>query len=199
MDVNPTRRLAVLVALALVGVNCCAAQDLGVTPQRADGLYQSGETIEWQIEWDGAKPASQADYSIKNGGRTEIDHGMLTLVDGRARLNASLDVPGTLLVEVRVRSADGKEHIARGGAIVAADRIAPSAPRPADFDAFWDAKLKELAAVPVNARLEQADSGKPGVDYWKITLDGIRGTQIHGQLARPARAQSQRQRSCPRC
>ena len=28
-------------------------------------------------------------------------------------------------------------------------------------------------------------SGKPNIDYWKITLDNIRGTHIQGQLARP--------------
>jgi cephalosporin-C deacetylase len=29
------------------------------------------------------------------------------------------------------------------------------------------------------------DGGKPGVAYWKITLDNIRGTHIEGQIARP--------------
>ena len=73
------------------------------------------------------------------------------LVDGRAELKASLDVPGTLLAHFAATSADGKEHKATGGAIVAPDEIEASAPRPEDFDAFWDAKIKEIAAVPFNA------------------------------------------------
>src|SRR5262249_40542633 len=90
------------------------------------------------------------------------------------------------LAEIKVKTADGKEHKAAGGALVAPDKIAPSAPRPDDFDEFWAAKIKELDAVPANPQLEQADGGKPGVDYWKITLDNVGGTKIHGQLARPA-------------
>ena len=63
----------------------------------------------------------------------------------------------------------------------------PSAPRPNDFDAFWETKINELKTVPANPQLEPADAGKPGVNYWKITLDNIKGTHIQGQLARPAK------------
>ena len=34
-------------------------------------------------------------------------------------------------------------------------------------------------------RLEPVELKIADVDYWKITMDNIRGTQIHGQLARP--------------
>jgi cephalosporin-C deacetylase len=65
------------------------------------------------------------------------------------------------------------------------EKIAPSAPTPADFDTFWKSKIAELAAVPTNPVLEKGESGIDSVDYWKITLDNIRGTKIRGQLARP--------------
>ncbi|MGD9636812.1 MAG: acetylxylan esterase, partial [Pirellulales bacterium] len=42
-----------------------------------------------------------------------------------------------------------------------------------------------IREVPANAVLEPAESGRDGVEYWKITLDGYRGTKIRGQLARP--------------
>src|SRR5438034_1096186 len=69
---------------------------------------------------------------------------------------------------------------------VTPEKIEPSAPRPDDFDEFWAAKIKELEAVPANPQLESAESGKPDVEYWKITMDNVGGGKIHGQLARPA-------------
>ena len=65
-----------------------------------------------------------------------------------------------------------------------------SAARPADFDAFWTGKLDELA-VPAEPVLESVPSGIPEVDYWKITMNNIRGTKIRGQLARPAASTTQ--------
>ena len=61
----------------------------------------------------------------------------------------------------------------------------PAADPPEDFAAFWKSKLDELAKVPPNPKLQQADGGKAGVEYAKITLDNIRGAHINGQLARP--------------
>jgi cephalosporin-C deacetylase-like acetyl esterase len=69
--------------------------------------------------------------------------------------------------------------------VVGAEKIVPSAPRPDDFDEFWEAKLRELNAVPMNPQLASAPSHKPNVEYWKIKLDNIRGASIQGQLARP--------------
>jgi cephalosporin-C deacetylase len=56
---------------------------------------------------------------------------------------------------------------ALGGAVVAPRKIGLSAKRPADFDEYWDAKVKQLQAVPANPQLEPGESGKAGVDYWK--------------------------------
>jgi cephalosporin-C deacetylase-like acetyl esterase len=45
--------------------------------------------------------------------------------------------------------------------------------------------VAELQALPPNPQLTSVDSEKPDVDYWKITLDNIRGKHIQGQIARP--------------
>jgi len=167
---------------------------LSVAAEKADGVYQVGQPITWHIEASGFDPDSEASYTIKRGGLTEVDHSSLQLVDDTATVTTSLDKPGALLLEVTLESPDGEKHTALGGAIVAPDEIKPSAERPADFDAFWAGKLAELAKVPPHAKLTPEDSGQPGVEYWKITLDNIRGTHIQGQLARPTKATN-----CPRC
>ena len=119
-------------------------------------------------------------------------------------MTTTLDEPEALLLEVELTAPDGQEQKALGSAMVAPERITPSAVRPADFDAFWAAKLAELAKVPENAKLVPGDSGRPGVEYWTITLDNIRGTHIHGQLARPRKGRDKlpalfNSRSGPAC
>jgi len=181
------RNCSILITVWLLFLTqLCCADELVVRPQPPNGVVAIDQQVVWHVEWVGAEPPPEVDYTLKRGGRTEIDHGVLRLADGRAELTASLDRPGALLATLTAKSADGSEHVARGGAIVALEEIRPSAPRPADFDDFWDTKLKEIAAVPFNAKLEKAASGRADVDYWKITLDGYRGTKIRGQLAKPA-------------
>lgn len=173
----------------LAATSASLADELAVRPDPADGVLKREQPVIWQLEWKGEQPPQQVNYQLLRGGRSEIHRGDLALRGGRGELEASLDTPGALLAKFSAEAADGKQVAAHGGAIVAPRKIRPSAPRPADFDAFWEAKLKEITAVPFNVQLEPADSGRAGVDYWKITLDGYRGTKIRGQLARPATSQ----------
>jgi cephalosporin-C deacetylase len=173
------------ICVHLVNAQPVAHQELVVTPEKADGIYGPRETIRWRIEWKGKEPITAADYTIRKGQIKTLGGGTVPLTDGVGTLESSLDKPGSLLAEIKVKTADGKEHKAMGGALAAPDKIVPSAPRPDDFDEFWAEKIKELDAVPTNPQLEEADGGKPGVEYWKITLDNIHETKIHGQLARP--------------
>ncbi|HEY7087887.1 MAG TPA: acetylxylan esterase [Tepidisphaeraceae bacterium] len=178
-------RLWFFAVLACAGA--CPAQELVLTPDHPDGIYQIGEKAVWQVEWKSPTTApSTVSYTAKQGGLKEIASGTLTL-GHPAAVGGKLDSAGALLVEVKTTGSDGKEYRGVGGAIAQPDAIKPSSPRPDDFDSFWDAKLKELASVPPNPVLQAGDGGKPGVEYFKITMDNIRGTHIQGQLARPAR------------
>jgi cephalosporin-C deacetylase-like acetyl esterase len=183
MTLRTSRSLfAVAVCLLLPAVSI--GQELLVAPDSAQGIYQPGQIIRWKVQAKGAG-AAEAAYVLKKGGLTELSKGKVPLPDGRGQIEVKLDEPGWLLVEVSVKPAQGKKLTALGGALVSPEKIQPALPRPDDFDAFWDAKLKELAAVATNPKLEPAESGKPNVDYFKITLDNIRGSRIRGQLARP--------------
>jgi len=160
-----------------------------IKPDHANGVYALNEKVTWTVDTAGDRTGLTAmPYTVKEDGATEIAHGTVDLSTGPATITASLGVPGILLTEVQ--SAQAK-RLALGGAVVAPDKIAPSAPAPDDFDAFWQSKLKELAAVPVHPALEKVDvSALPngaGLEYDKVTLDNIRGTHVQGQLARPAR------------
>ena len=162
--------------------------ELVVTPQKTTATYQTGEKIEWRVTLRGGDSASLRDgaFVLKRGGATNIGQGKLEFTGGVATVSAALEEPGTILAEISAKTSGGQEFKALGGAAVAPERIKVSAPCPEDFDAFWKAKIEELAKVPANPVLTSGTSGKENVDFWKITMDNIRGTKIRGQVARPA-------------
>jgi hypothetical protein len=178
-------------ALVLLCANLCSAQKVEdtplfvVSPDHTDGIYAVGETVHWRIQPAGTNAMPQAHYILWKDELTKATEGDLTFTNGEAALDSKFEVPEHLMLEAR--NGTNQHGRALGGAIAGMDQFKTSAPRPDDFDAFWDAKLKELAAVPANPQLESADSHKTNVSYWKITMDNIRGTHIHGQIARPAR------------
>jgi len=163
-------------------------QEVQVKPANEQGIYQPGETIRWKIHVKGADDA-RATYILKKGGLTEVSQGAAKLSNGEGQIETRLEEPGWLLVEVTVRSGTNKAVKALGGALVSPDKLQPSAPPPADFENFWAGKLNELAGVPMNPELTPADSGKAGVDYFKMNMGNIRGSHIRGQIARPQKGE----------
>jgi cephalosporin-C deacetylase len=186
MKVRTILCAATLLFAALACASPCAAQQLVVSPDKPSGVYAAGDTVRWTIAWrrDAAPPAAR--YVMKSGGLKEVVRGDVTFAGNVATLESKFDAPGTMLVEVEWEPKTPGNR-ASGGAVADPEKITPAAAEPADFDAFWKAKLDELAKVPPNAKLRPADGGKAGVEYAKITLDNIRGTHVNGQIARPAK------------
>lgn len=182
------RCCAALCCVLLVSA-VCSAQDVGILlePAHPDGIYAIGEKIEWHAYATTKDSASlkNVQYVLKRGELTEIKKGTLDLTaSGGATIETSLDKPGMVLAVVTATEF-GKPLKFLAGAVVAPEKIEPSAPPPADFDAFWSKKITELQAIPPNPQVEPADSGKPNVDYFKVRLDNIHGTHVYGQLAKP--------------
>lgn len=179
--------LLLLLASAVVLVAAESKPRLAISCDHSDGVYAIGETIRWRIEppaGDGAG-ITEATYALKRGGFKVTREGELRFTNGSATVETVISEPDALLLEVKARGSDGRTLRGLGGAVAAADKIQPSLPPPHDFDAFWALKLKELARVPADPQLTPMDSEKPGVDYWQITMNNIRGTHIRSQLARP--------------
>ncbi|MBC8101550.1 MAG: acetylxylan esterase [Cytophagales bacterium] len=176
-----------LLAFALACSAPSFAQQITIKAAKPGGVYAVGEKIAWQlqVEGEGVSGIEKIGYVLKKGGLTEMGRGELTLKDNTAELETRLDAPGTLLAEFTAVSAGKPTIKSLAGAVVAPEKIPASAAPPADFDAFWKAKIQELAAVPMHPVLETADSGSPSVEYSKITLDNVRDSKVRGQLARP--------------
>ena len=175
----PSRPLLLQAALAICTLASLPAVELTIDDDRADGVYQPGTPVTWIITAKDQAPEGLT-YSVKSGGALEIASGTVAFANGKANVSATLQQAGTVLLSV---PHDGKQSY--GGAAYDWKDIPVSAPEPADFDAFWKSKIAELQAVPASPMLEPVDSGAPGVKLWKITMGNIRGSKIHGYLARP--------------
>jgi cephalosporin-C deacetylase-like acetyl esterase len=179
-----------------------------LTPKHPDGLYHAGEKAVWTVKPASDSKATNANYTIRKNGTTQIQQGELDLSSGSASIEVGLDEPGELVLNVTAptqsetnsatSSTNTTENAARGsgrgsrgqtrdGAIVDAGHLKPALPSPDDFDAWWQKKLAALDAIPANPQLEQTNVDVAGIEYYKITLDNINGTHVHGQLAKPAK------------
>ena len=59
-------------------------------------------------------------------------------------------------------------------------------PRPADFDAFWDAGLSQMRATDPKVELRPAKFKSPGAECFDLFYTGVGGARIHAKYARPA-------------
>jgi len=177
----------VLAAMVLSSL-AFAATTVDIKPERESGVYDPGQTVTGSIDVPAdKKPASgKIPYIIRLGGLDEVGKGEVDIVDGKATVTGTRADPGTLLLQIKIKPAEGKELVLHGGAIFAPDKIAPSAPPPDDFDKFWSDKVAALKAIPMNVQLTPVDIGVKGIEYFKVTFDNINGTKIYGQLAKPA-------------
>ncbi len=131
MKTTTRRNLALILLAVLLATSICLAQEIILTPQKAGGAYGIGEKIHWQVELkgEGAANVPALRYMLKKGGLTVMREGKIDLAAGPGVLEASLDEPGTILAEVEA-SLPAKKIKALAGAVVAPDKIKPSAPRP---------------------------------------------------------------------
>jgi cephalosporin-C deacetylase len=206
--------VASALAVAALTPPAARAQEIVAAPTQPTGVYAVGQTADWRVELKGAPAGVTAlRYVVKKNGLTPLKEGTVDLTDGVGTVRASLNEPGALLVEFKLpagteakptgakptgakptgakATSDGKAVRGLAGAVFAPEEIQPTVPLPTDFDAFWKAKLDELTAVPANPKVEPGDAEqptdvkKPPVEYFKVTLDNVRGTKVYGQLAKP--------------
>ena len=189
------RRLFLL-TLAAGTLSHAADTNYTIKPDHPDGVYALNEKVTWDVDIKGGRATvtdtaslTAVPYSIKKDGAVEVASGTLDLSAGPAKVSATREEAGALVVTIPNADKSKPLPLGLGAAMFAPEKIGPSLPEPADFDAFWQAKLKDLAAVPINPVVEKVEiptvKNSEGVDYYKVTLDNIKGTHVRGQLARP--------------
>ncbi|SDT88634.1 Cephalosporin-C deacetylase [Verrucomicrobium sp. GAS474] len=162
---------------------------LTVTADRPDALYHQGETVTFNISLlTNQQPVAEGavEWTLtKDGVLPPLDHGTATVHDGKASITGTMSEPGFLHCEAKFKSDKGLlTAISAGG--IDPTLIKPSLPVPDDFDAFWDAKKKELAAVPMNTKLTPVPppANRSGVETFEFQADSI-GNPVMGFYGRP--------------
>jgi len=178
-------RLAVLLTATGILLSAWArAQEITAVPLHSNGIYAVGEKIAWSIAAPGA---TEIHGTVKANDAKLLWNGVIKLTDGHGTLETSLSEPGMVLATLSAK-LQAKETKLLVGAAVDPYEIPTSAPRPVDFDAFWQSKIQALHAIPAAPVLTPADSGEATVEYAKLTLANINGTHVYGQFAKPKRA-----------
>lgn len=184
----PSRSLALLCLLvAPLAAKPVRSPVVVFKPFAASGIYRLGQRAGWTVTLaPGARaPAGGFTYVLRENDAVPLKSGTLDLAAGPATVATTLDRPAMLYLDVRPAGKKAPRWAA--GAAVAPTLLKPSLPRPADFDAFWAAKLKLLHAVPMGAVVKPGTSDRPGVDYATIRMNNFNGAHVYGQLAKPAR------------
>lgn len=160
---------------------------LYITTSKPDGIYHSGETVSWYIQPnDDTTDFSGLRYTLREGEITDVGHGDLDFGKvKRTSVRYKFTQPGYIQLVVEWGPKDSPNGREVSGALADPDSLKLSAKEPAHFWKFWKDEVKNLEAIPENAKLEKGESGKDGVDYYKISMDNINGSHIQGQLARP--------------
>ncbi len=131
---------------------------LALQTSHADGRYHRGEPIIFHPELsDGGmvQRAGIVDYKIFHDDDTPAASGSVDLADGPPAITAALNEPGFVQCQAVLRQPpDAAPVCAALGAAVEPEAIRPARERPDDFDAFWQARLAELAKVPAEASLQ---------------------------------------------
>jgi cephalosporin-C deacetylase-like acetyl esterase len=168
---------------------------LAFVPFKANDIYAIGEQVGWTVTGapNVAEPSIYT-YKIFENGAVEIGHGVLDLSKGSAKIAVTMNHPASIYVTVD--KGDGlmpgtgpgtpplQAHYAVLGAVVAPTKIKPAAVRPADFDAFWAAKIAQLNKIPINPILIPLESKQSGVKLYRFQLDSL-SSHVQGYLAVP--------------
>ena len=169
------------------------AQELRFTPFHPNGIYQLGEKAGWtvMIAPGASAPTAGYTYVIRKNNAETIAKGTLDLSSGRATIETTLNEPAMLYLEIDAVAPPAAPAVVTAkpihlGAAIAPALLQPSVPRPADFDAFWDAKLKALGEIPINPAAVSTATGKASIELYTVKLDSL-GSHVQGYLAKPAK------------
>jgi cephalosporin-C deacetylase-like acetyl esterase/lysophospholipase L1-like esterase len=150
-------------------------------PYKANSTYQQGETVGWHVTLPWKSPA--VSYVIRQNNLEVLGRGIIK-PGTPARIETRLDEPGMVYVEITENTANAKPRAL--GAVVAPEKISAAIPAPADFDAFWKAKIQALRKVPAKPELTSKASEKDGVEFAILKMQHLDGKHVWGQVAKPA-------------
>lgn len=166
-----------------------AAPRVVVSPDRADGLYQSGEKVRFTAKVTvGAEAVTKGEVTFRfvASDNQVLAEQKQTLGDGGTQAEFTREVPSFVVCVVEYVTADGKSYFGRAGAGFDAEKIEPAVKLPEDFDAFWDEARAELAKKPLDLKVTPFPQwSTPNVDAFKLSVANVYDTRAYAYLLVP--------------
>lgn len=159
-------KIKVLMILA-AGICGCAlsAQKLQIKTDKPDCVYKLSEPVTFTFSFDKAPAADkmpeEVTFKLLVDGAPERTE-TLAFKDGTASIKADAVQPGWVRIRDVMLTTKGKKvrQNAVSGAVIEPEKIVQGGKRPADFDAFWDAEIAKLKALPLEVKLEDREANE---------------------------------------
>ena len=142
-----------------------ASYDVGATMNFEVTSSVSGLVV-WELEYDEISPS--------------ISTGSFNIIAGQTKVIPYTSIDPSMVICKVTQNGVTEEATAAFHPL----DILPYEEEPADFDAFWDSKKAELAAVSMNPDLTLYTTGEYSVTY-QIELDNVGNRKVHGYLTIP--------------
>ncbi|MEP7213338.1 MAG: acetylxylan esterase [Acidobacteriota bacterium] len=165
-----------------------------VVPDRADWTYELNQLARFQISatLDGHQVAGlPLKYSCgPEAMPPRIQRSVTTTTESVSIEAGTMKEPGFLRCIATVENG-GKIYRGLGTAGFRPDLITPTTDDPSDFDSYWDQAKKDLAALPVDPKMELLpEYSTPGVDVYHVSFQNVtpgtsKSSRIFGILAIP--------------
>ncbi len=156
-----TRKLAQTFLLVLIVIQGFSQPsktpiEVIVSMDHQNWTYQLGEKVKFNVQvLEHGNPVKDAKikYEIGPERMEPTKEESISLKDGKAELLSNgLKVPGFLRCIV-VATVNGKNYRGFATAGFAPEKIQPTVTNPSDFDSFWDQAMKDLATIPMDAKM----------------------------------------------
>ncbi len=122
--------------------------------------------VQWELEYDEISP--------------KISTGSFNIIAGQTKLIPYASTEPSMVICKVTQNGVTEEATAAFNPL----EILPYEEEPADFDAFWNSKKADLAAVPMNPNLTVYTIGQYTVTY-QIELDNVDNRKVYGYLTIP--------------
>ncbi len=157
-----------------------------ITTDRANALYDAGDTVVFRIEADGdvSTLPEYLEYFITWDGAALIDRGAVRARDLPQEVTVRPDGPGFVRLCIETGQAGSGAPKVQAAAAVAPERIGPSLPVPDDFDEFWDEQLASQWSSSIEADLTHYADHMDGMVSSVVIRMPDEG-DIYGWLLRP--------------
>ena len=164
---------------------------LQAAAERVDARYKISEVVRFVVRSSGsapqdAAPVKRVEWTLSKDGLAPFASGTVPLENGQAFVEGKLDEPGFLQIRVKPEGVNSAVA-ALGAAAIEPEKITPSLPLPADFDAFWAGLKERLSEVPSKPVLTPVENPSKGTESFDLQIACL-GAPVSGYYARPVGA-----------